>query len=214
MLEYPKQRILCFVIVFLLIFKSDIVAEDKVIGTKVLIPTFDSEDKENTTKVLIPFFEMPTYEVLNQTTVSLSKRVAGTDKWNELIQKVSEEEGIDPIFVKCIMTLESSGYEKTINYNTNGTADYGLMQVNSSWTGQFDFNRMLSDYEYAIRSGIQVIKCKIDACVRANHEPTVFEVAWRYNGYNETGRRYALKFSQLYEDLSKKTSNEIVEIKK
>ncbi len=60
-------------------------------------------------------------------------RLAGTDRWNDIIYKVSKEEEIDPIFVKCIMAIESAGVPGLVSkMNTNGTYDYGLMQVNSS----------------------------------------------------------------------------------
>lgn len=41
---------------------------------------------------------------------------------------------VNPILLKAIAYTESSLNEKAINYNnSNGTVDYGLMQINSFW---------------------------------------------------------------------------------
>ncbi len=154
-------------------------------------------------------YSMPTACEVSTENENMKVRIAGTDKWNDLIYKVSMEEEIDPVFVKCIMAIESAGNQNIINYNKNNTTDYGLMQVNTCWGNRFDYNKMMSDPEYAIRSGIQVIKYKIDAAERAGNEPTAFEVAWRYNGYSDMGKRYANKFVTLYNDLNSKSENSI-----
>lgn len=151
---------------------------------------------------------MPTADDLNDTDASaFIGRVKGTDEWNEIIYKVSKEEEIDPIFVKCIMTKESGGTMGCKNYNKNGTIDYGLMQVNSSsgYT-QEELDRMLVDAEFAIRCGIKMIKRKIYAAEVNGQPATVFNVAWRYNGYSEKGHDYAVNFSKLYNALSKMDS--------
>ncbi|MCQ2979661.1 MAG: S-layer homology domain-containing protein [Clostridia bacterium] len=147
---------------------------------------------------------MPTVDDLSdELAATYGGKIRGTDKWNELIYKVSKEEEVDPVFVKCIMALESSGTSGLKSkMNNNGTYDYGLMQVNSSWSTSFDLNRMLIDDEYAIRCGIKVIKRKIEAAERSGKGASIFEVAWRYNGYNNQGKKYAQRFATLYEDLS------------
>lgn len=130
-------------------------------------------------------------------------RLAGTDRWNDIIYKVSKEEEIDPVFVKCIMAIESAGTPGlTSKMNKNGTYDYGLMQVNSSWSSSFDMQRILTDNEYAIRCGIKIIKRKIEAAERSGKDATVHEVAWRYNGYSSQGYKYAQRLSGMYEAIS------------
>lgn len=145
---------------------------------------------------------MPTCDDLPESLMSWYGKIKGTDEWNELIFKVSKEEEVDPVFVKCIMAIESSGNPLAIGHNTNGTTDYGLMQVNSTWASSFDLDRILDDYEYAIRCGVKVIKRKIAAAESAKTEPTVHEVAWRYNGKSSKGEKYADKFAALYEGLT------------
>lgn len=152
---------------------------------------------------------MPTADEMISDVLGYKERVAGTDRWNDLILKVSLEENIDPVFVKCIMALESAGDENLVHYNKNSTYDSGLMQVNSSWV-EYDKERLLYDHEYAIRCGIEVIKAKIHAAEVNGKVPTAYEVAWRYNGYCEQGRKYASKFVTLYSELSKNTGDNTI----
>ncbi|HAN09308.1 MAG TPA: hypothetical protein DCP90_01700 [Clostridiales bacterium] len=156
--------------------------------------------------------QMPTVDNLSdEMRKTWGVKVTGTDQWNTLIERVSKEEGIDPIFIKCVMAIESGGYQQAHNTkNSNGTQDYGLMQVNTSWGSYFDYNKMLYDPEYAIRSGIQVVKCKIASAEKSGEEPTAFEILWRYNGKSAKGKRYAERVIKLYENLSGKTENEMV----
>ncbi|OGO81833.1 MAG: hypothetical protein A2Y18_00485 [Clostridiales bacterium GWD2_32_19] len=161
-------------------------------------------------------YQMPTASNLSDEMKAIwEKKVIGTDQWNTLIEKVSVEEGIDPIFVKCVMAIESGGYQQAHNTkNANGTQDYGLMQVNSSWGSYFDYDKMLYDPEYAIRSGIQVVRRKVILAEKSGVQPTVFEVLWRYNGKSARGKIYAERVTKLYNNLSGKTENELVLIKK
>lgn len=157
----------------------------------------------------------PNSPILQIEATSVSKndlnRLAGTDRWNDIIYKVSKEEEIDPIFVKCIMAIESAGVPGlTSKMNKNGTYDYGLMQVNSSWSSSFDMSRILTDNEYAIRCGIKIIKRKIEAAERSGKDATVLEVAWRYNGYSSQGYKYAVRLSGMYEAISGMSRNTLV----
>ncbi|HAN09017.1 MAG TPA: hypothetical protein DCP90_00205 [Clostridiales bacterium] len=140
-------------------------------------------------------------------------KVAGTDKWNELILKVSQEKGINPIFVKCIMAKESGGDENALNdRNVDGTIDYGLMQVNSSWGNRFEYDRIMTDPEYAIACGIDVIKEKIAMATSNGEVPTAFNIFWYYNGHVEQGRLYAEDAVLLYEALSGGTRDDDISI--
>lgn len=195
---------------FILVFLMNSLSVAQGIMTPVLT---DNQKQINLGVELKPEFVMPVADDIVIDNSGYKSRVYGTDKWNDLIYKVSEEENIDPVFVKCIMALESAGEDNLTHYNKNGTFDSGLMQVNSSWASSFDLSRLNEDPEYAIRCGILVIKAKIDACLRNGHEPTIYEVAWRYNGYCEAGRRYADRFSKLYTDLSKNTSDNSIYMK-
>ena len=82
------------------------------------------------------------------------------------------------------------------------------MQVASNYG--FDNERILNDARYAIECGIEIINRKILAAQNKGNAPTIYEIAWRYNSYNEAGKPYAEKASKLYEELTGKTRNELV----
>ena len=139
-------------------------------------------------------------------------RLKGTDKWDSLIIKVGKEKGIDPIFLKCVMTIESGGSPRAINRtNKNGTVDYGLMQVNTGWGKQFDYNKMLSNPEYAISCGADVILCKMSTAKRIGLKQNAFNIFWLYNGYSAQGKRYATKVSKLYNAFDKSAYSSIIQ---
>jgi len=85
-----------------------------------------------------------------------------------------------------------------------------LMQVGTGFGSRFDYNKILLEPEYAIKCGIDVIKLKAKETSDSGKNPTVYEVAWRYNGYTEKGKAYAESFCSLYEELSRSSRNDLV----
>ena len=88
---------------------------------------------------LITFNQPVTPEVINDYRVckKIEFQVNSVSYWQPLIQKYFREE--DVIKVSRIMFCESSGRSKAVGYNTNGTTDVGLMQINDStydWISQ------------------------------------------------------------------------------
>jgi len=140
---------------------------------------------------------------------SMRARFKGTDKHNDLIVKVCLKYDIDPEFAKTIMIKESSGHNIISKPNTNGSRDWGLMQVNDScWSNyNFDYQRMLEDEEYAIECGVICIVDKINYAKHLGLEPTAFNVLWLYNGYSEQGRRYAEEGIKVYNLMPNRDSN-------
>lgn len=128
----------------------------------------------------------------------MKENMRGTNQWDDLIIKVGNEEGVSPILLKVLMCVESGGEQKSINYNKNGTKDTGLLQINSGFGKQFDYNRMLIDPEYAIRSGAKVVKGKAIYIKQLKKELTVFNLMHFYNGYNNVGRKYAERSYKIY----------------
>ena len=71
-----------------------------------------------------------------------------------LIVLLSCEYSVPENFVKAIVKIESDYTCTAVNQNKNGTTDYGLMQLNSSW-----FNdEKWADPEVNLRAGIKHIK--------------------------------------------------------
>ncbi len=48
-------------------------------------------------------------------------------------EEAGEIYGISPLLLRAIAEVESNLNPVAINWNANGTYDYGLMQINSSW---------------------------------------------------------------------------------
>jgi soluble lytic murein transglycosylase-like protein len=48
-------------------------------------------------------------------------------------QEAGETYGVSPLLLEAIMVVESQGDPGAVNYNTDGSYDFGLMQINSSW---------------------------------------------------------------------------------
>jgi hypothetical protein len=47
--------------------------------------------------------------------------------------EAGEAYGVSPLLLQAIMVVESQGNPEAINYNKDGSYDFGLMQINSSW---------------------------------------------------------------------------------
>ena len=48
-------------------------------------------------------------------------------------QEAGHAYGVSPLLLEAIMVVESQGDPRAVNYNTDGSYDFGLMQINSSW---------------------------------------------------------------------------------
>lgn len=59
---------------------------------------------------------------------------AGTARAEELcFEEAGVEYSINPQILKAIAKVESNFKPRAVNYNKNGTYDFGVMQINSSW---------------------------------------------------------------------------------
>ena len=67
--------------------------------------------------------------------------------------------GINPLILRTIAKVESGYNSRAINWNTNGTYDFGVMQINSSWVstiGIDQWNR-LGDRCSNIKTGAMIL---------------------------------------------------------
>jgi hypothetical protein len=67
--------------------------------------------------------------------------------------------GINPLILRAIAKVESDFNSRAINWNTNGTYDFGVMQINSSWAstiGIDQWNR-LGDRCSNIKTGAMIL---------------------------------------------------------
>ncbi|WP_214855005.1 peptidoglycan DD-metalloendopeptidase family protein [Exiguobacterium sp. s130] len=130
----------------------------------------------------------------------LGSSIAGTDKWNDLMVKVGKEKGIDPLFLKVIMTIESGGNELAIGPPTRYGQAIGLFQIiPGAVDTPVDANR-LRTAEYNTKKAADIfLNEKGNAAKNRGVKMSVGEMAHFWFGYLQTAE--ALAYKKLAETL-------------
>jgi soluble lytic murein transglycosylase-like protein len=112
-------------------------------------------------------------------------------------EEAGEKYGVSPQLLWAIAKTESHFNPAAVNYNTNGSFDYGVMQVNSSWYGALGHERWmrLGDACYNVQVGAWILS----QCVQR------YGYSWVavgcYNGVSKNRR--AVYASRVYRILEK-----------
>ncbi len=79
--------------------------------------------------------------------------------WGFCFEEAGEEYGISPEILYNIASVESSFNPAAVNVNANGSYDYGLMQINSSWAKTIGLKRWqsLSDPCTNVKTGAWIL---------------------------------------------------------
>ena len=74
-------------------------------------------------------------------------------------EEAGEQYGINPRILRAIAKVESNFNPRAINWNTNGTYDFGVMQINSIWAATLGRERWktLGDPCTNIKTGAQIL---------------------------------------------------------
>jgi len=74
-------------------------------------------------------------------------------------EEAGAEYGINPQILRAIAKVESNFNPRAVNMNTNGTYDFGLMQINSSWAATLGKKRWnaLGDACYNTKTGAWIL---------------------------------------------------------
>jgi len=74
-------------------------------------------------------------------------------------EEAGAEYGVSPQLLWAIAKNESGFNPHAINYNSNGSFDFGLMQINSSWYDKLGYDRwmLLGDACYNTRTGAWIL---------------------------------------------------------
>ena len=69
------------------------------------------------------------------------------------------EYGVSPLLLWSIAKVESDFTPQTVNWNQNGTYDYGLMQINSAWAQKLGIGvwRSLGDPCANVKAGAWIL---------------------------------------------------------
>jgi len=107
--------------------------------------------------------------------------------------------GISPALLYAIAKVESNLNPGAVNRNTNGSYDYGLMQINSGWYAMLGRDRWerLSDACYNVHVGAWILRQCIDrygytwdavGCYNASSKPKRTAYAWKiYSALRQAG---------------------------
>lgn len=110
-------------------------------------------------------------------------------------EEAGQEYQISPQLLESIARTESNLNQRAMNRNTNGSLDYGLMQINSYWVRTFDLSSsdLMQDACYNAKVGAWILRQCMD---RHGYN---WEAVGCYNAANKAkGARYAWKvFSDL-----------------
>lgn len=111
--------------------------------------------------------------------------------------------GISPRLLEGIARVESGLDPAAINRNKNGTADYGLMQINSFWLGKLGTTsaELIKDPCYNVMAGAFVLR----GCLDRHGEN------WKAIGcYNASSRTKQAAYSwKIYRELLKEAKTEV-----
>ncbi|MGL4819294.1 MAG: hypothetical protein ACRC5C_04860 [Bacilli bacterium] len=127
----------------------------------------------------------------------LAKKIEGTDKWNDEIQKACEKHGVNPILTKVLMAIESGGSHSS---KVNSSNCVGLLQVELDAQPAELRQQIINDPLVNIDRGVWWIKEKTKYAAGVisrggsrfqdykamGHEakPNAHGTAWFYNGFN------------------------------
>jgi soluble lytic murein transglycosylase-like protein len=77
--------------------------------------------------------------------------------------EAGERYRVDPVLLTAIARVESNFNPRAINVNRNGTKDYGIMQINSSWVERYKVPKeWLFEPCYNIHFGAMVLRRCLD----------------------------------------------------
>ena len=90
------------------------------------------------------------------------------EKIAAIIEKVSDEQGIDTILFAAVIRQEShfkNGIKACHFVNNRRTCDYGIAQVNTFWVDEWELDaaRLRTDIEYNITVAAKILKGVLDS---------------------------------------------------
>jgi hypothetical protein len=79
-------------------------------------------------------------------------------------EEAARQYGLNPSLLRSIAGVESKFRPAALHQNSNGSTDFGLMQVNSSWIDKLglDPGRLLQDPCYNVMTGAKILRQCVD----------------------------------------------------
>lgn len=135
----------------------------------------------------------------NGHSTDMKNRLAAMAKHDAVIQRVCAEYGFDPLIVKVIGAIESSGNANAVGQMTRYGQAIGLLQIIPGAVGvKVDASR-LKDPAYSVQIYCIAMKEKMKMMKNNGKPYTAYNAAHYWYGANESGKAYAEAFSQVFE---------------
>ena len=104
--------------------------------------------------------------------------------------EAAQQHGLSPRLLRSIAMVESGCRPSAVHVNTNGSTDFGMMQVNSSWIGKLglDTGRLLRDPCYNVMTGAGILRQCVDrygytweavGCYNASSRDKRVDYSWK-----------------------------------
>lgn len=129
-------------------------------------------------------------------------RLKNTDQWDDLIIQIGNKHGVDPLMLKIIVMMESSGNPDLIS--SDGAGSMGLTQITPGNVGTYVNPARLFEPEYNLEMCCKILwnDQKLGAVKRRPASPSAKNMAHVWNGWipsqGEDDSSYANTFATIY----------------
>lgn len=126
-------------------------------------------------------------------------RLKNTDQWDDVIIKVANKQGVDPLMLKVIIMIESSGNPQT----TSPLGALGLTQIIPERVDTYVKASRLFEPEYNLEKACEIMRNdKLPILKSRSYVPSVKNMAHQWNGWSSTQGEddsdYANTFAVVY----------------
>lgn len=92
--------------------------------------------------------------------------------------------GVDPVLLIAIARVESNFNPRAVNVNKNGTKDYGIMQINSSWLERYRIPKeWIFEPCYNIHFGAMVLRRCMEKYKKISHAVDCYNKGSKAKGH-------------------------------
>lgn len=128
-------------------------------------------------------------------------RLKNTDQWDDIIMKVANKQAVDPLMLKIIVMMESSGNPSLTS--SDGAGSMGLTQITPGNVDTYVKASRLFEPEYNLEKACAIMRgSKYDVMKRQGYAPSVKNMAHLWNGWvpsqGEDDSPYANTFATIY----------------
>ncbi len=107
--------------------------------------------------------------------------------------------GVDPVLLIAITKVESNFNPRAVNVNRNGTRDYGIMQINSSWLERYRIPKeWIFEPCYNIHFGAMVLRRCMEQYKDISHAVDCYNKGSKAKGHGAYVERVFRNYKRYY----------------